>query len=105
MLNGALKGIIAIGFPALASLKSQLVPDQEQGKLQCALNVVTVLTGGLGSVVFGQIFQVCNSANEWTDTSGMSIYVAGALLLLVLSVIHVLPDLSGDCHKVAQLVE
>ncbi|CAE8693854.1 unnamed protein product [Polarella glacialis] len=43
--------------PAIAGLKSRLVGEEEQGKMQAALGTIYAVSGSLGALVFGGLYQ------------------------------------------------
>mmetsp|Transcript_22363 Transcript_22363/g.40254 ORF Transcript_22363/g.40254 Transcript_22363/m.40254 type:complete len:471 (+) Transcript_22363:82-1494(+) len=57
-LCGALfGGPMSFSLPAIAGMKSRLVGEHEQGRMQAALSTIYVVSSSLGQIVFGTLFR------------------------------------------------
>jgi len=88
--SGAFTGPMHFALPAISGLKSQLVGEDEQGRMQGALSTVYMVSGSLGTLAFGMIFQALGDIS--VRSLGQCIIWASvglsAVLLAVLMTLH-----------------
>jgi len=56
-------GPMTFALPAVAGLKSRLVDESEQGRMQAAISTVYMVSGSLGSILGGFIFEAFGNVN------------------------------------------
>jgi len=76
-------GPIFVLFPTISALKSRLVEDSEQARMQSALNAVFEGSAAVGALLFGLMFQHAGNANLSSFRRNVAfIDILGSTLLL-----------------------
>jgi len=94
-------GPMTFALPAVAGLKSRLVGESEQGRMQAAISTVYIVSGSLGSILGGFIFEAFGNVNAQGTFDKMYLV---ALFLVVLNIAGMLVsfalfyDLFGRTH-------
>jgi len=108
---GMFAGPMSFALPAVAGMKSRLVGESEQGRMQAALSTVFVVCNSLGQIVFGGLFQSMGdpSAPEAEGSMaslGQTIVISNAIFALcILFVIFGLSKMvtPGGCIESASI--
>ncbi|CAE7235060.1 MFSD14A [Symbiodinium natans] len=74
-------GPMTFALPAVAGLKSRLVGESEQGRMQAAISTVYIVSGSIGSVIGGFVFELFGNVDD--SGSFDKIYVVAILLVLL----------------------
>jgi len=85
-------GPMTFALPAVAGLKSRLVGEEEQGRMQAAISTVFMVSGSLGSLLGGYLFEKLGNVDETGHFSQLSqlahalvgVNLFGALLSAIL---------------------
>lgn len=78
-------------YPAMAALKSKLVDEHEQGKMQGVLNTVNNVASSAGPVLYAPLWQFFDSSNQWSQWSTITIQWASVLIFPMMVAIVFLP--------------
>lgn len=85
--SGVFTGPMHFALPAISGIKSQLVGEDEQGRMQAALSTVYMVSGSIGTLTFGMIFQALgdvsvHSLRQWIIWT--SVVLSGVVLALLM---------------------
>ncbi|CAE7191401.1 MFSD14A [Symbiodinium pilosum] len=74
-------GPMTFALPAVAGLKSRLVHEEEQGRMQSAISTVYVVSGSVGTVIGGIFFEEFGNVSDTGSFDKLYILAAGLVLL------------------------
>lgn len=92
LCSGLFTGPMHFALPTISGIKSQLVGEDEQGRMQAALSTVYMVSGSIGTLVFGIIFQTFGGSDISENNLRQSIIWPSVLLsgvvLALLMMLH-----------------
>jgi len=74
-------GPMSFALPAVAGLKSRLVGESEQGRMQAAIGTVYMVSGSVGSVIGGLVFEKYGNIDQ--EGTFSQIWILGWILVIV----------------------